>query len=215
MFFVANNGLRHFAVDTVRNLQPAIYFAQQYQPAVIFAEDIDRVVEGSARTDDVDAILNSIDGVDTKGSELIVVLTTNHIERINRAMLRPGRLDAVVSVRPPDAEAAQRLLRLYGRGLIPEDAKLLTVGGMLEGQIPAVIREVVERSKFSAITRLDGGALSLTEADLVTAATGMLNQVKLVAPPPNRQESAEMEALVRGLKHIGSVVPLGQQSVRQ
>ena len=34
------------------------------------------------------------------------------------AMLRPGRLDAVISVEPPDAEAVERLLRIYGRKLI-------------------------------------------------------------------------------------------------
>jgi transitional endoplasmic reticulum ATPase len=181
------NGWTFVYVDSVKNLQKAIYFAQSYQPAVIFAEDVDRATEGERRTDELDAILNTLDGVDTKSSELMVVLTTNHVEKINRAMLRPGRLDAVISVKPPDAKAAARLLRLYGRDMLALNEDLSTVAGMLDGQIPAVIREVVERAKLSAIGRevLEGGDIELNEPDLIAAASGMLDQVKLVAPLKN------------------------------
>jgi transitional endoplasmic reticulum ATPase len=200
-----DNGWTFIYVDTVRSLQQAIFFAQQYQPAVVFAEDIDRVVAGPSRSEDIDAILNSIDGVDTKGSELITVLTTNHVERINRAMLRPGRLDAVVSVKPPDSDAVQRLLRLYGRGLVGASENLDAVADMLSGQIPAVVREVVERAKLGAIGRLSGHqTLTLNEQDLVTAANGMLAQVALVAPVETRRNT-EVENIVNGLKHLGTV----------
>ena len=37
-------------------------------------------------------------GIDSKNNNLIVVVTTNNVSAINRAMLRPGRLDAVGSV---------------------------------------------------------------------------------------------------------------------
>lgn len=176
------NGWTFIYLDTVDNLQRAIFFAQQYGPAVIFAEDIDSVMDGE-RTEDMNGILNTIDGVDTKGHEIIVVLTTNHVENINPAMLRPGRLDAVIQVRAPDAHAVQALLRLYSRGLIPADENLDEVGRVLKGHIPAVIREVVERSKLNTIMRLSKDeAFTLKQGDLLVAAESILAQVELINP---------------------------------
>lgn len=201
-----SNGWTFIYLETVKDLQRAIFFAQQYGPAVIFAEDIDQVLKGG-RSDEMNAILNTIDGVDTKSSEIIVVLTTNHVELINAAMLRPGRLDAVVPVRPPDDLAVGRLIRLYGRGLIDDNADLTEVGKLLQGKIPAVIREVVERSKLSAVTRTKGQEdFRLTGDDLVSAAKSMLAQIDLINPNQKPQPSP-MEILGRA---IGQEVALGQ-----
>lgn len=193
------NGWTFVYVEESSQLQQALYFAQQYQPAVVFAEDIDRATSGE-RTADIDAILNTLDGVSTKNSEILVVLTTNHLDNINRAMLRPGRLDAVVQIPPPDGEAAQRLLRLYARGRIAKDASLTHVSEMLAGQIPAVIREVVERAKLGAIGRVrPGEELSLSDSDLRSAALGMIDQVKLVAPKAKIGKQETVEAFAKGL----------------
>lgn len=173
------NGWTFIYLDDVRKLQRAIYFAQQYQPAVIFAEDIDRVLKGE-RTSEMDAVLNTIDGVDTKHNEIMVVLTTNHVDDINKAGIRPGRLDAVIPVRPPDADAVGRLIRLYSRTLLPAGEDISAACNTLAGQIPAVIREVVERSKLSAIRRR-GPTLTLKGEDLELAAKSMMAHVKLMA----------------------------------
>lgn len=178
------NGWTFLYIDSVKNLEQAIALASQYQPAMIFAEDIDRVMEGE-RTEDMDAILNTIDGIESKGTETIVVLTTNHVEDINQAMLRPGRLDAVISVKPPDGVAVQKLLHLFARGLLKEGEDLAKVGWALAGQIPAVLREVVERAKLAALTRLNAGeTLYLTAEDLQEAADGMLAHLELLKPRP-------------------------------
>lgn len=181
-----DNGWTFIYVGQTSDLKQAILFARQYQPAVVFAEDIDRAVEGQDRTEDIDGILNTLDGVDTKNTELLVILTTNHIEKINKAMLRPGRLDAVITLPPPDAVSVERLIRMYGGVLVEDIGSLEEVGTMLAGQIPAVIEEVVKRAKLSAISR--GFTGKLEGADLIRAAKGMLVQVKLVTAPPKVEE---------------------------
>lgn len=191
------NGWTFIYLETVADLEQAILFAQSYQPACIFAEDIDRVLSGE-RSGDMDAILNTIDGIDTKASELMVILTTNHVENINRAMLRPGRLDAVISVRAPDAAAAERLVRQYGGGLLRPEDDLAVVGEKLAGQIPAVIREVVERSKLAAVSNGAGsdGALTVSAEDLLIAADGMLSHLALMAEKKGGETLAEGMARV-------------------
>lgn len=182
------NGWTFIYLNRVSDLDQALAFAQRYQPAMIFAEDIDRAVSGN-RSVAMDDILNTIDGIEAKNSETIVALTTNHVENINQAMLRPGRLDAVVSVRAPDAKAAAKLLRLYGRDMVPAGEDLTDPSVRLQGQIPAVIREVVERAKLAAIGRGGDGELKLNKDDLRKAADGMLAHLRLLAPRPEDKRS--------------------------
>jgi transitional endoplasmic reticulum ATPase len=150
-------------------------FARLYGPAVVFAEDIDRVA-GGERTEALDQILNTLDGASGKHEKIITVLTTNHLERINQAMLRPGRLDAVIDITPPDALACEKLARNYSRGLIPESADIMEACEYMQGRIPAFIREVVERSKLYAIANspLNGfNEIVINNNSLLDAAKGM------------------------------------------
>lgn len=188
------NGWTFIYCEKADELKDALRFAQGYQPAVVFCEDIDRVTSGE-RSVSMDDILNTIDGLDAKRSELMVILTTNNIENIHRAMLRPGRLDAVINILPPDADAVKRLIALYGRGLVAEDANLDTVAERLSGNIPAVIRECVERAKLSAIRLSNGqGGCSISQAALEDASEGMQNQLDLLNQD-NTKKAPVLEAV--------------------
>lgn len=172
-------------VNNVSGLREALEFAKAYQPAVVFAEDIDRQV--SERDEKANDLLNVISGVLSSNSRIITVLSTNHVERINQAMLRPGRLDAVISVLPPDADAVCRLVRLYSRDLLGSDEPLNRVGEILAGQIPATIREVCERSKLSMI---HSNRSRIIEDDLVIAAEGMMPHLELLNRPEEPAKTA-------------------------
>ncbi len=144
------NGWTFILLDDVGALKDALLFAQRYAPAVVFSEDIDRVIE--QRDDRGNDLLNTIDGILAKDSQVITVLTTNFVEKLDKAMLRPGRLDAVISLRAPDADSVQRLVNIYARGLLADGENLIAVGEALAGNIPATIREVVERSKLAMMS---------------------------------------------------------------
>ena len=156
--FATENGVTFIYARQADELAMVIAFAKLYsEPAVVvFCEDIDAVMTGK-RGKAVNDILNIIDGVDTKGMNLITLLTTNHTEQITQALLRPGRLDAVITIPAPDAPTVEKLLRIYGGDLIPDNAKLSKVGKELEGAIPAVIAEVVRRAKLHQIARQSAG----------------------------------------------------------
>lgn len=199
------NGWTFITIEDVSAIGEALFFAKMYAPAVLFCEDIDRVVKGQ-RSISMDAILNTIDGVQGKNDQIITILTTNHVEEINQAMLRPGRLDAVISVRPPDAKAAERLMRVYGRGLISPKEPLTRAGQIISGQIPATIREVVERSKLSAISRQNGrGKIELKDDDLVIAAEGMMQHLELLNRDtgPDHSPEEQLGILMRDVVGAG------------
>lgn len=186
-----DNGWTFIMLDRVAGLKQVLDFAHRYAPVVVFAEDIDRVIAGDERSVSIDDVLNTLDGVQGKNHEIITVLTTNHADRINRAMLRPGRLDAIVTVTPPDAAAAQKLMRLYGRGLIDPSETLDAAGEALAGQIPAVIREAVERAKLAGIAREGGVPTKLVDNDLVVAAGTMKAHLDLMdgSKPPAKSHA--------------------------
>lgn len=178
-----DSGITYVYAKRADELADAIEFGKQYQsPAcVIFCEDIDRSVNGE-RSVEMDDILNILDGIDTKKSNIITVLTTNDLESINPAMLRPGRLDAVITVTAPDAKAVEKLIRHYGGNAVTADTDLTDAGKELAGNIPAVIAEVVKRAKLSQLRlQAPGTKVEKISAEALTeAARTMRSQVTLL-----------------------------------
>ncbi len=192
------HGWTYIMLDDPKGLVQALEMAKLYQPAVVFAEDIDRVVT-SDRTDRANDILNTIDGAVQKNSEIITVLTTNHIDKINEAMLRPGRLDALVHVTKPDAKAAERLVRLYAGNLLAQTESLDELGVLIEqeGFIPAIIAELVNRGKLGMIFR-EGN--HITQQDLLVQAHLLRDHSKLLQK--DKVEPSAAEAVGLSLKRL-------------
>lgn len=190
-----DNGWTFILLDKVQGLKTALEFANRYSPAVVFAEDIDRIA--SERDDATNDLINTIDGVISKRSEIMTILTTNFAEKLNPVILRPGRLDAVISLRAPDKETAKRLIRFYAGSLIAEDEDLSFAAHELDGQIPASIRECVERAKLGMVGRQDD---KLSNKDILVAAQTMKNHLALL----NKKDSEQSEAdkLASSLKNV-------------
>lgn len=152
------NGWTFIQCKNGANIGNSITLAQKLQPAMVFCEDIDSATGTDERTTEVNEILNTIDGMLSKDSEVMVILTTNHIERINRAMLRPGRLDAIIEMKPFDPEAIVKFIFANAKDKAGESL----IDGELDGQAlhvaaseypPAFITEAINKAKAYAITR--------------------------------------------------------------
>jgi len=196
------NGWTFLYLEDVRDLDLAMLFARLYQPCVIFAEDVDRAMGGS-RNSNVDRLLNTLDGVDSKHHDVMVVLTTNNKEIINPAFVRPGRIDAVIPVLPPDALVTVKLVRNYGKNSSGEpiiratDEELALAIEPLVGANAAFIREAVERAKLAAVSNDCGedNSLVIDSAAVGIAAKSMAAHLKLLdtskdLPPMNGMEFA-------------------------
>lgn len=180
------NGWTFVLLDRVQGLRTALEFANLYGPAVVFAEDIDRIA--ATRDEEANDLINTIDGVVSKKSEIMTILTTNFAEKLNPVILRPGRLDAVISLRAPSDAAVARLLKAYAGKLLPDDADTTESAKELSGQIPASIRECVERAKLGMIGR---GAKTLSDRDLLIAAKTMKNHLALLNKKVDEETDAQ------------------------
>jgi transitional endoplasmic reticulum ATPase len=196
-----NNDVTFIYIDRASDYAKAIEFAKVYSnpAAVVFCEDIDRVTSGH-RTQQIDDILNIIDGVDSKSFNIMTVLTTNNLDKITPAMQRPGRLDAVIEVTAPDAEAAERLVRAYGGDLVSEKEDLAKVGKELAGYVPAVIAEVVKRAKLSQIRLLEPGEpmTQITSEALLDAAITIRPQAERLLKAKEEDAPHTIDQLITG-----------------
>lgn len=169
------NGMTFVYGHTDDDIAQVIHLARQYQPSVVFMEDVDTKVGG---TDEEESeILDIMDGILSKDSKVIAIFTTNHPEELPKALRRPGRLDATIHVGPPEPAAIERLIRGYSRGLVRDSENIEGAVRACKGMIPATIREMVERSKLAAIRRTKSKDFEITNDDLIMTIGMMRGQL--------------------------------------
>jgi transitional endoplasmic reticulum ATPase len=162
------------------DLHTVMATARLYQPAVVFFEDVDVMTQEDAERDAVSALLDVFDGINAKGTEIMAVLTTNHKERINKAMLRPGRLDAVIHIGEWDQQAVQNMIEVSVPENIRDELDFTPIYEAMRGFLPAFVREATDRALRYAIARNGGEVGTLTTQDFVDAAEGLRPQLDLM-----------------------------------
>ncbi len=94
--------------------------AREHAPAIIFIDELDAV--GAQRGSDIsgerDQTLNQLlvemDGFDARDN-VIVMAASNMLEKLDKALLRPGRFDRQVFVPPPDMRGREQILGVHTR----------------------------------------------------------------------------------------------------
>ncbi len=162
------------------NLQTVMATARLYQPSVVFFEDIDTVTNEDHNTDHVSRLLDIFDGVQAKGTAILCVLTTNHVGKIHKGVLRPGRLDSIIHIGELDANGIRRLIEAN----VPEkylgNLDWAAVAEAMEGFLPAFVKEAVDRTLRYSIARNGGASDILVTEDFIHAARGLRPQLELM-----------------------------------
>src|SRR5918998_1113181 len=94
--------------------------ARKEAPAIVFIDELDAV--GATRGKDIsgekDQTLNQLlvelDGFD-EGAEIVVIAASNLLEKLDPALLRPGRFDRQVLVSAPDVAGREAVLKVHTR----------------------------------------------------------------------------------------------------
>jgi transitional endoplasmic reticulum ATPase len=158
------------------DLKTTMATAMLYQPACVFFEDVDAVAN-PGEPERVSKLLDAFDGVTAKGTELMVVLTTNHPERIHRGMLRPGRLDAVITIAGLDTNGIERLIKSKVSEEMLGEMDYDAIGKSMQDFLPAFVAEAIDRATRYAIARTGAIPENLVTEDFVEAANGLRPQL--------------------------------------
>lgn len=167
--------------------------AKLYPPAMVFIEDIDRRME-DGDPEAVTEILDVFDGIKSKAQEIVVVATTNHVERLHKGMFRPGRLDAVLTIGACDANGVETLLRATIQDGLLKDIDWGQVTGALQGMTPAFVREAGDRAVRYAVARVGGRPTALLTEDLMLAAKGLSAQKEQMDAGINDETAETLDA---------------------
>jgi transitional endoplasmic reticulum ATPase len=126
--------------------------AREAAPTLVFLDEVDALapVRGQATdggtTDRVVAsLLTELDGVESLRN-VVVIGATNRPDLVDPALLRPGRLERLVYVPPPDGQARGEILRATARTVplaagIDLGALAETLDGFSAADCAALIRE--------------------------------------------------------------------------
>jgi AAA family ATPase len=156
MNFIAVKGpelLSKWVGESERALQSLFRRARSAAPTIVFFDEVDALAGargdgggGSTATERVlSQLLTELDGLESS-RDVITVAATNRPDMIDPALLRPGRLDRLVYVRPPDRPSRAHILEIGLRGMPrgPDiDINLLSAAteGFSGAEMVAVCRE--------------------------------------------------------------------------
>ena len=107
--------------STERNIHELFETARASAPCVLFLDELDALgvkrtlTRNSGTRTSVNQLLTELDGVGSENEGLYVLAATNHPWDVDPALRRPGRLDRMLLVLPPDQEAREAIFRTHLR----------------------------------------------------------------------------------------------------
>ncbi len=140
--------------------------------AVIFIDELDAVggARGgggdggtSEREQALNQLLVELDGFERDPGTVIVIAASNHVDKLDHALLRPGRFDRQVLVAPPNRHGREAILRAHAKGKpLGADLDLTDVArkttGMTGAQLANALNEgaiIAGRANRKAMARED------------------------------------------------------------
>jgi transitional endoplasmic reticulum ATPase len=115
--------LSKYVGESERALREIFHKARQAAPCMIFFDEIDSLApaRGMGAADSgvtervLSQLLTELDGIEElKG--VLVLAATNRMDRLDPALLRPGRLEEIVRFPLPDVEDCKAILAVHMRG---------------------------------------------------------------------------------------------------
>src|SRR6476619_3854661 len=140
--------------------------ALKHAPAIVFIDELDAV--GGRRGMDIsgekDQTLNQLlvemDGFSTSG-RVVVIAASNLLDKLDPALLRPGRFDRQVFVVPPDVKGREGVLKVHTRSKPLQDVDLSLIAQQTSGLTGADLANICNEAAIFAARR--GGEAILTE----------------------------------------------------
>lgn len=134
--------------------------ARDSAPSLVFLDEIDALAPRRGQSFDsgvtdrvVAALLTELDGANPL-RDVVVVGATNRPELIDPALTRPGRLEKLVFVEPPDADARRQILRVAGKSVpLHDDVDLDALAADLDGYSAADCVALLREAALTAMRR--------------------------------------------------------------
>jgi cell division protease FtsH len=195
--------------------------AKEAAPAIVFIDELDAIGRsrsssgsigggGEEREQTLNQILTEMDGF-SPSTSVIVIAATNRPDILDKALLRPGRFDRRVAVRPPDRTGRRLILEVHTRNVpLAPDVDLNMLASTTPGMAGADLANLVNEAALAAARR---GDEHVSADDFTVALEKILlgAERKLMLTDDDRRRTAYHEA---GHALAGMLIP-GADPVRK
>lgn len=143
--------------ESERGIREVFRKAKQAAPAIVFFDEIDSLVPQRGGGDSfvadrvIGQFLAEMDGVEEmKG--VMILAATNRIDRVDPALLRPGRFDLVIELPMPDQKARLEIFKVHTKGKpMDKDVDIEKLAKDMEGKSGADIASICREAGMNAI----------------------------------------------------------------
>ena len=173
--------------------------ARKHSPAIIFIDELDAVggkrgngQDNPEREQTLNQLLVEMDGF-AGSDDVVVMAASNLLDKLDAALLRPGRFDRQVFVAPPDVAGREEILRVHTRGKPVHDVDMHTIAAQTSGLTGADLANLCNEAAIFCARR-DG--VAITQADFNQALERVIAgvQSKRVLQPAEKRVVAYHEA---------------------
>ncbi|MCI8514326.1 MAG: ATP-dependent zinc metalloprotease FtsH [Lachnospiraceae bacterium] len=177
--------------------------AQQQAPCIVFIDEIDAIGKSrdnrfggnDEREQTLNQLLAEMDGFDSSKG-VFILAATNRPEVLDKALLRPGRLDRRIVVDKPDLKGRIDTLKVHAKGVLMDDsvdfeAIALATSGAVGSDLANMINE-------AAINAVKNKRNVVTQSDLFEAV-----EVVLVGKEKKDRIMGEQERRIVSYHEVG------------
>lgn len=142
-----------------RRIRALFKQARMQTPCVIFIDEIDALGSRSSfgmdseRLATINQILAEMDGMN-ENHKILVIGATNHTEKLDPALLRPGRFDKTINIPNPDSDTRKELFNFYLKDVqLDKNIELNFLSYRSIGFSGAQIKNVIQEAKTQSMRR--------------------------------------------------------------
>jgi AAA family ATPase len=149
--------LSMYVGESERALREIFRKARSASPSIIFFDEIDAIAskrgdKGShGNLNVLTTLLNEMDGIEEL-KNVLVVAATNKPELLDPALMRPGRLDNILYIGPPDVDARKEILDIwFKKSAVHEEVDAGELAALTEGYSGAEMVNICETAADAAL----------------------------------------------------------------
>ena len=135
--------------------------AQQQAPCIVFIDEIDAIGKSrdtrfggnDEREQTLNQLLAEMDGFDSSKG-VVILAATNRPEVLDKALLRPGRLDRRIIVDKPDLKGRIDTLKVHAKGVKMDDTvDFETIALATSGAVGSDLANIVNEAAITAVKK--------------------------------------------------------------
>lgn len=146
--------LSMYVGESERSVREIFRKARSARPSIIFFDEVDAIASkrsGSGGVNVLTTLLNEMDGIEEL-KNVLVVAATNKPDILDPALLRPGRLDSIFYIGPPDVEARKEIISIWAwNSVVHPEVNLEELAAITEGYSGAEMVSLCETAGGAAL----------------------------------------------------------------